>query len=177
MKGFSRHLPKTHRKPASSVFPSITCLPPLPFQPPQEGLIPQRDCSGMVNVLHIVKGNVGSLGNRFAGCNTNGDVFQVFVRVWKGCKFQRLVLSSLRSVGEADSGNLLVVDVEACNREGPTLSKAFSGASIGAEAKVETLEVERCYAWASHELSVGVQGEGAKLEKVNWAGGASLVWR
>ena len=131
----------------------------------------------MVNVLHIVKSNVGSLGNWFTGSNTNGDVFQVFVRVWEGCKFQWLVLSPLRSVGEADSWNLLVVDVEACDREGPTLGKAFSGASIGAEAKVETLKVERFYTWASDELSVGVQSKGPKLEKVNRASCAGLVWR
>ena len=128
-------------------------------------------------MLHIVKSNVCSLGKRFTSCNTDGDVFQVFVRGWKGCKFQRLVLRPLRSIGEADSGNLLVVDVEACDRDGPTLSKAFGGASIGAEAKVEALKIERLYTWASHELSVGVQGDGAELQKVNRTGGAGLVWR
>ena len=90
----------------------------------------------MVDVLHIVKSNISSLGNRFTGRNANGDVLQVFVRVWKGCEFQRLVLSPLGGIGEADGWDLLVVDVEARNRDGPALSKAFSGASIGAEPKV-----------------------------------------
>ena len=128
-------------------------------------------------MLHIVKSNVGSLGKWLTGCDTNGDVFEIFVRAWKGCKFQRLVLRSLRSVGEADSWDLVVVNVKTCNRDGPTLSKPFSGASIGAETKVEALKVERFYTWASHKLSVGVQGDGAKLEKVNRASSAGLVWR
>ena len=131
----------------------------------------------MVNVLHIVKSNVSSLSNRFTGCNANGNIFQVFVRVWKGCEFQGLVLRSLRGIGEADGRDLLVVDVEACHREGPALSKALSSASIGAETKVETLKVERFDAWPSHELSVCVQGDGAKLEKVNRASSAGMVWR
>ena len=73
-------------------------------------------------MLHIVKSDVSSLSDRFAGRDANGHILQVLVRVWEGRKFQWLILRSLRSVRQADGGDLVAVHVEARDCDGAALS-------------------------------------------------------
>ena len=125
---------------------------------------------------HIVKSDVCPLGNRLTRCDTNRYIGQIFIGVWKGSKFQGLIESPFRSIGETDSWDLVAVDVEAYNRDGAALSKAGGRASVGAKTKIEAFKVEGLYPCALYELNIGVQSERAELEQVDRASGAGLLW-
>ena len=87
--------------------------------------------SRVVDMLDVVKRNVGPLCQGFADRNANGYIDQVLVRVWKCGKLQRLVERSDRSVCETDGGNLLALSVKAGDGEGTALSKPGGGTCVG----------------------------------------------
>lgn len=61
--------------------------------------------------------------------------------------------------------------------DGAGLHKTSSSTSVGAEPEPEALEVERldAGAFASDGLGVGVEGQLAQLEEVEWTCGSGLM--
>ena len=115
-------------------------------------------------MLQVVKSNVGALGDRGAGCNTNAYIGEIFVRVRKWRELQWLVASAFGRVGKADARDLNAIQVEACDGYGTALCKASGRASVRAQTEVEALKVESFYPWTPDELSVCVECELTKLE-------------
>ena len=125
-------------------------------------------------MLHVIQSDVSPLCDGLACRNANGHILKVRV-AWEFAEPQWLVESCLGGVREADSWCLCAVGVKADHRKGTALCEAGGGASVGAEAVPEAGKVKGRDAWASHELSVSIQGEVAQLEKVDGTGSASLL--
>ena len=125
-------------------------------------------------MLHVIQSDISPLRDRLARRNTNGHILKVLV-AREFAEPQRLVESCLGGVREADGRCLGTIGVEADHGKGTALCEAGGGAGVGAKAVPEAGKVEGRDAWASHELSVRVQGEVAQLEKVDGTGGAGLL--
>lgn len=131
----------------------------------------------MVDMLHIVKSDVSTLGNRLAAGNSPSHILQVLVTRRQLSIHQVRIQRAVRHVRERGNGQLLVVGGVRHDAESAGLGEAGGGAGVGSEAEPEAIEIEALDAGAGarDRLRVGVEGELAELEEVEGAGGAGLL--
>ena len=128
-------------------------------------------------MLNIIKRNISPLRNRLAARNSPSHILQILPRRRQLSVHQVRIQRAVRHVRERRHRQLLVVGRVRHDAESAGLREAGGGAGVGAEAKPETLEVERLDAGAGAGdcLRVGVERELAEVEEVEGAGGTGLL--
>ena len=97
----------------------------------------------MVDVLNVVKSDVGTLGNRLAAGDSPSHILQILEGSRQLSIDEVGIEGAVRHVRERRHGQLLVVRSVRHDAESAGLREARGGAGVGAEAEPETLEVER----------------------------------
>lgn len=112
----------------------------------------------MVDVLNVVKSDVGALGNRLAAGDSPSHILQILEGSRQLSIHQVRIQRAVRHVRERGNRQLLVVRSVRHDAESAGLGQTRGGAGVGAEAEPEALEVEGLDAGtgAGDGLRVGV---------------------